>query len=148
MDNQAGPQSVKIRGEVNGEEDEEVVNVVMGLEVLEVDVVDPVVLEKVEGVALGHLTPLHATGVGFVAIWPVTVPSPRVRRRREVAVLALPVENSLNPGIKAQEEEEGVERFGSGASMSCMTRLEMNIQWTMQASCTSPSDSRPRRPKE
>ena len=34
---------------------------------LEVDVVDPVVLEKVEGVALGHLTPLLATGAGA---WP------------------------------------------------------------------------------
>ena len=97
---------------------------------------------------LSILTLLHVTGVGCVAIWPVTVPSPRVQRHREAAVLALPVENFLNPGIKAQEEEEGVERFGLGASMSYMTRLEMSIQWTMQVSCTSPSDSRLRRPTE
>ena len=128
---------------MDSEEDEDQVLVVEGQAVVVVDEEeDPPVL------GLSILTLLHATGVGCVAIWPVTVPSPRVRRHREAAVLALPVENFLNPGIKAQEEEEGVERFGSGASMSYMTRLEMNIRWTMEVSCTSPSDSRPRRPKE
>ena len=122
---------------VDSEEDEDQVLVVEGQAVVVVDEEeDPPVL------GLSILTLLHATGVGCVAIWPVTVPSPRVQRHREAAVLALPVENSLNQGIKAQEDEEGVERFGSGASMSYMTRLEMNTQWTMQVSCTSPSDSK------
>ena len=86
MDNQAGPQSVKIGGEANGEEDEEVVNVVVvDLEILEVDVVDPVVVEEVEGVALGHMILLLATGAGCVAIWPVTVLNPVVHSHREVA---------------------------------------------------------------
>ena len=129
---------------VDSEEDEDQVLVVEGQVVV---VVDVDVEEGPTVLGLSILTLLHATGVGCVAIWPVTIPSPRVQRHREAAVLALPVGNSLNPGIKAQEEEEGVERFGSGASMSYMTRLEMNIQWTMQVSCTSPSDSKLRRPK-
>ena len=110
MDNPAGPQSVKIGGEANGEEDEEVVNVVVvvGLEVLEVDVVDSVALGKVEGAALGHLTPLLATSAGCVAIWSLTILNPVVHSHREVASLALPVENSLNPCKKAQEEEDVV----------------------------------------
>ena len=87
------------------------------------------------------LTLLPVTGAGCVAIWPVTVLKPVICSLREVAMLALPVEDSLNPGRKAQKEEDVVGQFGSEASMSCMTRLEMNFQWTMQVSCTSPSDS-------
>ena len=50
-------QSVKIGGEANGEEDKEVVNmVVVDLEVLEVDVVDPVILGKVEGACSARKT--------------------------------------------------------------------------------------------
>ena len=90
--------------------------------------------------ARSTLTLLPVTGAGYVAIWPVTVPRPVIRSLREAAMLALPVENSLNPGRKAQKEEDVVGQFGSEASMSCMTRLEMNFQWTMQVSCTSPSD--------
>ena len=86
MDNQAGPQSVKIGGEAHGEEDEDVVNVVVAVDVfLEILVVDLVVVEKEEGVALGHLTSLLATGAGCVAIWPVTVLNPVVHSHREVA---------------------------------------------------------------
>ena len=86
MDNQAGPQSVKIGGEANGEEDEEVVNVVVvDLDVLEVDAVDPVVVEEVEGVALGHMIPLLAIGVGCVAIWPISVLNPMAHSHKEVA---------------------------------------------------------------
>ena len=92
--------------------------------------VETVVEVEVEtGVVLDHMIPLRATDVGYVAIWPVTIPN--LLSHREVALPALPEENLHNPGIKAQEEEEEVERLGSGASMSYMTRLEMNIQWTM-----------------
>ena len=138
MDNQVDPQSVKIVDEVNGEEDEEVVNVVVGLEVLEVDVVDPVVLEKVEGVALGHLTPLLATGAGCMAIWPVTVLNPVVHSHREVAILALPVEDSLNPGIKAQEDVDVVGKSHLRASTSCMTMRVILTPSMMQGSCMCP----------
>ena len=86
MDNQPRPQSIKIGGEANGEEDEEVFNVVVeDLEILEVDVVDLVVLEKVEGVALNHLILLLATSAVCVAIWPVTVLNLVVHNHREVA---------------------------------------------------------------
>ena len=93
MDNQAGPQSVKIGGEANGEEDEEVVNVVVVVDVfLEILVVDLVVVRDEEGAALDHLILLLATSVGCVAIWPVTVPKLVTHNRREVARLALPKE--------------------------------------------------------
>ena len=91
--------------------------------------------------ARSTLTLLPVTGAGCVAIWPVTVLKPAIRSLREAAMLALPVVDSLNPGRKAQKEEDVVGQFGSEASMSCMTRLEMNFQWTMQVSCTSPLDS-------
>ena len=42
--------------------------------------------------------------MGCVAIWPVTVPNQY--SHREVAILALPVENSRNPCKKAQEDED------------------------------------------
>ena len=90
--------------------------------------------------ARSTLTLLPVTGAGCVAIWPVTVPRPVIRSLREVAMLALPVVNSLNPGKKAQKEEDVDGQFDSEASMSCMTRLGMNSQWTMQVNCTSPSD--------
>ena len=59
-----------------------------------------------------------------MAIWPVTVPKME-QRRREVEMLSLPNVNSLNPGKKAQEVEEEVGQFDSGASMSCMMRPGM-----------------------
>ena len=86
------------------------------------------------------LTLLPVTGAGYVAIWPVTVPKLVICSLREVAMLALPVVNSLNPGRKAQKEEDVVGQIDSEASTSCMTRLGMNSQWTMQVNCTSPSD--------
>ena len=60
---------------------------------------------------LGLLISTHwlATGVGCVAIWPVTVPNPAMRNRREVAMLALPVEGLLNPGKKAHNVDEAEE---------------------------------------
>ena len=59
--------------------------------------------DEEDAVILQILIPWLATGAGCVAIWPVTVPKLE-QRRREVAMLALPVEHSLNPGKKAQEE--------------------------------------------
>ena len=94
---------------------------------------------EVDAVILRILILWLVIGAGCVAIWPTTVPKPD-QCRREMAIQALPKGSSSNPGKKAQEAEEGVGQFGSGASMSYMTRLEMNIQWTMQDSCTSPSD--------
>ena len=48
VDNPAGPQIIKIGGKANGEEKEEVANVVVAvdLEILAVDMVDLVVVEK------------------------------------------------------------------------------------------------------
>ena len=73
-------------------------------------------------------------------MWPVTALKLVLHSRREVAMLALLKEDSLNLGKKAQEGVEEVGQFGSGASMSCMMRLEMSIQWTMRVNCTSLSD--------
>ena len=55
------------------------------------------------------LTRLLVTGVGCVAIWPVTVPRPVTHSHREVAMLALPEEDFLNPGKKAHREDVAVE---------------------------------------
>ena len=60
------------------------------------------------------MTHWHVFSVGCVAIWPVTVPND-VSNRREVAMLGLPEEPSVNPGTKAQEEEDGVVKFVSKA---------------------------------
>ena len=106
-----------------------------------VDVAVDVAAEVDPHQARSTLTLLPVTGAGCVAIWPVTIPKPVIRSLREVAMLALPVENSLNPGKKAQKEEDVAGQFDSEASTSYMTRLGMNSQWTMQVSCTSPSDS-------
>ena len=97
--------------------------------------------EEVVEVAVTLRVLIHwlAIDAGCMAIWPVIVPKPE-QRRREVVMLALPNVNSLNPGKKAQEDEVEVGLFDSGVSMSCMTRLGMNTQWTMWVNCTSPSD--------
>ena len=79
-----------------------------------------VVVEEVEedelGIVLRTMTHWHAIGAGCVAIWPVTAPKPDMFSHREVAMLALPAGNSLNPCRKAQEaEEEEVARYASVA---------------------------------
>ena len=102
--------------------------------------VDVVVDQEEDRAVRDHSILLHATGVGCVAIWPVTVLKPVLHSRREVEMLSLLKEDSLNPGRKAQKDVEEVGQFGLGASMSCMTRLGMSTQWTMQDNCTSPSD--------
>ena len=109
-------------------------------EVLVVDVAVDVAAEVDHHQARSTLTLLPVTGVGCVAIWPVTAPKPVICSLRETAMLALPVVNSLNPGKKAQKEEDVDGQFDSEASTSCMTRLGMNSQWMMQVNCTSPSD--------
>ena len=55
------------------------------------------------------MTHWHATGVGCVAIWPVTAPKPVMFSHREVAILALPAGNSLNPGKKAHNVDAAVD---------------------------------------
>ena len=65
--------------------------------------------------AWSTMTLLPVTGAGCVAIWPVTVPKPGIHSLREVAMLALPVENSRNPGKKALKTEDVVGQFGSEA---------------------------------
>ena len=113
MVNPVGPQATKIGGEANGicEEGEEVVNVVVvvGMEILEANVVDLVVEKEEQEAALDHLILSLATSAGCVAIWPVTVLKPVVHNHRGVAMLALPVGDSLNPGKKAHSVDEAVE---------------------------------------
>ena len=101
-------------------------------------VADVVIVEERGHQARLILTRLLVTGVGFVAIWPVTVLKPVMHSHREVAMLALPVEDSLNLGKKAHNVDEAVEgKFGSVPLMYCMMGTGMNIPWTMQVSCTS-----------
>ena len=59
------------------------------------------------------MTHLHAFNVGCVATWRVTVPR-NVHNHREVAMLALPEEHLVNPGIKAQEAEVEAGQSDSG----------------------------------
>ena len=66
---------------------------------------------------------LLATGVGCVAIWPMTVP--KQHSHREVAMLALPMEDSRNPVKKSQGVVEG--RLGLALWESCMMKRDMNI---------------------
>ena len=82
--------------------------------------------DEVDAVILRILIPCLATGAGCVAIWPVTIPKLE-QRRKEVAMQALPKGSFLNPGKKAREDVAEVDQFGSGASMSYMTRLETSI---------------------
>ena len=141
MVNSAGPQAIRIGGEASGicEEEEEVVNVVVvDMEILEVDVVEFVEITEEEKAALGRMILLLATGAGCVAIWPVTVLNPVVLSHGEVAMLALPAEDSHNPGKEAQGLVEEVVSCDLGASMYYMMRTGMNIPWTMQVNCTSP----------
>ena len=93
MDNPVGPLTVKIGGEANGEDHEDVEDVVVLVVVVEVETVVEVEVET--GVLLDHMIPLRAIAVGCMAIWPATVPN--LYRHREVAWPALPEESLLNP---------------------------------------------------
>ena len=83
--------------------------VVVGMEILEANVVDLVVEKEEQEAALDYLILSLATGVGCVAIWPMTVLKLVVYSHRGVAMLALSVGNSLNPGKKAHSVDEAVE---------------------------------------
>ena len=115
-----GPQQTNIGGEAK--EDTEAVVVIEvedpqdREEQVLVDVAVDVAAEVVHPrQARSTLTLLPVTGAGCVAIWPVTVPKPVICSLREVAVLALPVDDSLNPGKKALKIEDVVGQFGSEA---------------------------------
>ena len=132
MDNLVGPLTIRIRGEANGEDREDVEDVVVLVEDAEVETV--VEIEEETGVVLDCMIPLHATAAGCVATWPATVPS--LLSHREVAWLALPEESLLNPCKKAPEvEAEEVDRSDSVASASCTTMRVTNTLSTMQDSC-------------
>ena len=86
--------------------------------------------EEEPGIALQAMTRWHAIAVGYVAIWPATVP--RMRRHREVAFLALSVVSLLNPCRKAQEDVVvEVALYASVALMLFMMRKETSIQLMM-----------------
>ena len=92
--------------------EEEVGNVVVdvALQILVMEEVEIMVAAEVDAAALEQLAMilLLATSAGCVAIWLVTVPKPVMHSRREVAMLALPKENFLNLGKKAQNLEDVV----------------------------------------
>ena len=71
-----------------------------------------VAVEVAAGVVLDRTIPWLVTGAGCVVMWPATVLKPVMHRRREVALLALPVEVRSDPGDQAQKEVEG-STFGS-----------------------------------
>ena len=66
MDNLVGPPPIKIGGEANGEDREDVVDVLVLVVVAEVETVVEVEVEA--GVVLDHMIPLHAIAVECVAI--------------------------------------------------------------------------------
>ena len=69
-----------------------------------------------------------------MAIWPVTAPN--LCSHREVALLALPEENPLNPCKEAHEvEAEEIDRSDSVASASYTTTRVTNTPSTMQDNC-------------
>ena len=128
MDNLVGPLTIKIGGEANGEDHEDVVDVVVLVEDAEVETV--VEIEEEEGVVLDRMIPLRATTVGRMATWPATVPN--LLSHRGVAWPALPEESLLNPCKEAQEvEAEEVDRSGSVASASCTMTRVTNTPLTM-----------------
>ena len=71
-------------------------------------VADMEIMDEKAHQARSTLTRLLATRAGCVAIWPMTVPRPVTHSHREVAMLALPAEDSHNPGKKAHREDEAV----------------------------------------
>ena len=133
--NLAGPQTVKIGGEADGEICEDVV-ILADLQA-DAEVEDDVVVELdvvARGAVLGRTTHWRATDVGCVAIWPVT--APKICSHREVVLPTLPVENLSNPCRKAQEvEAEGTGRSGSVASASYMMMRVTNTPSMTRDSC-------------
>ena len=129
MDNQVGPLTIRIGGKANGEDHEDVEDMVVLVVVAEVETV--VEVEEEAGVVLDRTIPLRAIAVGCVAIWPVTVPN--LYSHREAAWQALPEESLLNPCKEVQEvEAREVDRSDSVASASCTTTRVTNTPSTMQ----------------
>ena len=80
------------------------------------------------------MTHWHGTGAGCVTIWPVTVP--KYPNHREVALLALPKEDRLNPCKEAQEfDDVEVDRFDSVVSVFCMTTRVINTPSMKYGNC-------------
>ena len=79
--------------------------------VAEEQVVEIVDVEE-DPMVLDRMTPWLVIGVGCVVMWPATALKPVMHRRREVALLALPVEVRSDPGDQAQKEVEE-STFGS-----------------------------------
>ena len=105
-----GPQALKIGGEADGAECEEEEDVVAMMVVVVVEVV--VVVKMAAGVTLDRMIPWRVIGAGCMVIWPATVLKPVMHHRREVALLALPVEIRSDPGDQAQKGAEE-STFGS-----------------------------------
>ena len=132
MDNPVGPLTIRIGGEANGGDREDVEDVVVLVVAAKVETV--VEVEEEEGVVLDRMIPLRAIAVGYVAIWPAIVPN--LYSHREVAWPALPEESLLNPCKEALEvEAEEVDKSNSVASTSCTTTRVTNTPSTMQGSC-------------
>ena len=90
--------------------------------------------EEELGLVMLVTTRWRVIDVGCMVIWPATVP--RMRRHREVAILALSEANLLNPCRKAHVVvAEGTDRSDSVASMSCTTMRVINTPSTTQDSC-------------
>ena len=126
--NQARPQLHPIGGEASGEDSEDgLAEVDLAVEEEEETVVAP----EEQKAALDHMILWLAIVVGFVAIWPVTVP--KIYSHREVAVLALPVGSFLNPCTEAQKDVAVEDdRSDSVHLTSCMTTRVINTPSTMQ----------------
>ena len=72
MDNLVGPLILRTGGEANGEVREDVLDDVDHMVVVEVEAV--VVAGVHREAVLDRMIPWHVIAVGYVAIWPVTVP--------------------------------------------------------------------------
>ena len=88
----------------------------------------------VRGAVLGRTTRWRVTGVGYVAIWPVTAPT--ICSHREVELPTLPEENLSNLCKKAHvAEAEGIGRSGSVASASYTRMRVTNTPLMTKDSC-------------
>ena len=87
------------------------------------------------------MTRWHVTGAGCVAIWLVTAPNPGMQSHKEVAILALLAEDSLNLYKKVQEDEDvEVALYDSVDLVLSMMMREINTPSTMLDSSMSHSN--------
>ena len=115
----------------------DIIEVVIPQEQEDADLVaDVVTVEEKDHQAQSISTRLLVTGVGFVAIWPVTVLRPETHSHREVELPTLPEDDLHNPCSEAHVAEvEAIDRFDSVASVSCMTTRVTNTPLMMQDNC-------------